>query len=108
VRSDGDRLLDMLDSIETIKRHTQGGREVLDDEVVGAAVTSCTATSRLTPIAYGLRSSCGPFSTTSQSRIRKAVKKPKGLEENRVTISHGWDPAHRLTHRNFFLEDMWR
>ncbi|MGH8933815.1 MAG: HepT-like ribonuclease domain-containing protein [Egibacteraceae bacterium] len=28
----------MLDSIETIKRHTQGGLEVLDDEVVGAAV----------------------------------------------------------------------
>jgi len=37
VRSDRDRLLDMIDAIDAIARHTAGGREALDGELVGAA-----------------------------------------------------------------------
>lgn len=38
MRSDQERLADMLDAIDAIMRHTTTGRAVLDDEVTGAAV----------------------------------------------------------------------
>ena len=38
MRSDQERLADMLDAIDAIMRHTTAGRAVLDDEVTGAAV----------------------------------------------------------------------
>lgn len=38
MRTDRERLLDMLDAVDAISRHTTAGRQVLDDEVVAAAV----------------------------------------------------------------------